>query len=568
MQRYPSIPEDERRLSEDLLRWRGDDPIGAFSAHFRERAPQARTEKRKLPLADRLAAYVIEGTKDGLEDDLGLALRSEAYGTALDVVNGPLMAGMEEVGRLFNANELIVAEVLQSASAMKAAVAFLEPHMEKAAASRLGRIVLATVKGDVHDIGKNLVDIVLTNNGFEVVNLGIKIPSERLIEAVQEHGPDLIGLSGLLVKSAQMMVTTAEDLREAGIEVPLLVGGAALSPAFTYGRIAPAYGAPVAYARDAMHGLDLARRFVAPDRRGPLLEELTVHREKAERARAAKAGTSRPAPAPRAPAAVATVERPSAPPTDRVVLPSVDLDEVWPWVNPQMLYGKHLGLRGNVAKAIREGDPKAEMLVRAVDDVKAIAQGGTMVVSAIYRFFPVRREGDRVHVLDPETGAERTFFDFPRQTRGDGLSVADFVAPDGETDHLGLFVVTAGHGIRERVSQLREDGRYLESHALGALAVETAEGAAEWLHARRRALWGFPDPDGTTMADRFRCAYRGCRYSFGYPACPDLEDQRKLFDLLDPSVIGVALTEGFMMDPEASVSALVVHHPAARYFAV
>ena len=191
----------------------------------------------------------------------------------LDVINGPLMAGMAEVGRLFNENELIVAEVLQSAAAMKAAVTYLEPRMEKNASARLGRIVLATVKGDVHDIGKNLVDIVLTNNGIEVENLGIKVPSERLIEAATASKPDLIGLSGLLVKSAQMMVTTAEDLRVAGVDVPLLVGGAALSPMFTYGRIAPAYGGPVAYARDAMHGLELARRFLDPVERPGLLQE-------------------------------------------------------------------------------------------------------------------------------------------------------------------------------------------------------------------------------------------------------------------------------------------------------
>ncbi|MHC5010653.1 MAG: homocysteine S-methyltransferase family protein, partial [Planctomycetota bacterium] len=260
MQRYPTIPEEERRLAEDLIEWRGEDPVAAFAAHFRGRKPRAMATHTDLSLADRLAAYIVEGTKEGLSADLDEALASPDYPEPLDIINGPLMAGMAEVGRLFNDNELIVAEVLQSAGAMKAAVTHLEGHMEKAEGAGRGRVVLATVKGDVHDIGKNLVDIVLSNNGFDVINLGIKIPSERLIEAVREHRPDLIGLSGLLVKSAQMMVTTAQDLREAGIDTPILVGGAALSPTFTYGRIAPQYGGAVAYARDAMHGLSLCNR--------------------------------------------------------------------------------------------------------------------------------------------------------------------------------------------------------------------------------------------------------------------------------------------------------------------
>src|SRR5438067_3646441 len=260
LERYPSIPEGERRLAEDLIHWRGDDPVAAFAAHFRGKTAVAkRSDRSALPLDERLARYIIEGSKDGLVEDLA---EKRTQAKPLEIINGPLMAGMDEVGRLFNDNELIVAEVLQSAEAMKAAVAYLEPFMEKTESATKGKVILATVKGDVHDIGKNLVEIILANNGFRVVNLGIKVPPEDLIAAFRTHRPDLIGLSGLLVKSAQQMVVTAEDLRAAGVRCPVLVGGAALSAKFTAAKIAPAYGELVCYANDAMQGLDLANKLV------------------------------------------------------------------------------------------------------------------------------------------------------------------------------------------------------------------------------------------------------------------------------------------------------------------
>ncbi|HLE97007.1 MAG TPA: homocysteine S-methyltransferase family protein, partial [Candidatus Thermoplasmatota archaeon] len=273
--RYASIPEGERRLAEDVLYSQGDDPIGRFSAHFRGREGTKKTKvtKPEGSLDERLARYIVEGTREGLAADLD---RKLAEGAApLDIINGPLMKGMGEVGRLFNANELIVAEVLQSAEAMKASVAHLRPHMPRTASATRGKIVLATVKGDVHDIGKNLVEIILSNNGYDIVNLGIKVPPEELVRAVAEHRPDAIGLSGLLVKSAQQMAITARDLRAAGVDVPLLVGGAALTSRFTATRIAPEYGAPVLYAKDAMVGLDLANRLLgAPEGRAGLLESV------------------------------------------------------------------------------------------------------------------------------------------------------------------------------------------------------------------------------------------------------------------------------------------------------
>ncbi len=265
MQRYTTIPEAERKLSEDLIWNRGDDPVAAFAAHFRDRAPRSTVEERSaLPLDERLAKCIIEGSKEGLADDLDLAMQERA---PLDIINGPLMAGMDEVGRQFNANQLIVAEVLQSAEAMKFAVSHLEPHMERSDAAVRGRVLLATVKGDVHDIGKNLVEIIMSNNGYHVVNLGIKVPPQDLIAGYREHLPDIIGLSGLLVKSAQMMVETVQDFRVAGIRAPVMVGGAALSNRFTRLRIAPEYDGLVAYAPDAMTGLALANLIQDADER-------------------------------------------------------------------------------------------------------------------------------------------------------------------------------------------------------------------------------------------------------------------------------------------------------------
>ncbi|MFZ0888905.1 MAG: dihydropteroate synthase, partial [Candidatus Binataceae bacterium] len=278
LERYVSMPEEERGLAEDLIWWRGEDPIAAFAAYFRARKAKPSVEQRKsMPLDERLALYILEGSKGGLTEDLDEALRTRR---PLEIINGPLMKGMDEVGRRFNQNQMIVAEVLQSAEAMKAAVAYLEPHMEKTESANRGRIVLATVKGDVHDIGKNLVDIILSNNGYRVVNLGIKVPPEELIKACREHHPDAIGLSGLLVKSAQMMVATAQDLKGAGIDCPLLVGGAALSARFTRLKIAPEYDGVVAYANDAMEGLKLANQLMDREVRAALKIELAEQSRK------------------------------------------------------------------------------------------------------------------------------------------------------------------------------------------------------------------------------------------------------------------------------------------------
>ena len=566
LERYPSIPEEERRLAEDLIHWRGDDPVAAFAAHFRGKTAVAkRSDRSALPLDERLARYIIEGSKDGLVEDLA---EKRTQAKPLEIINGPLMAGMDEVGRLFNDNELIVAEVLQSAEAMKAAVAYLEPFMEKTESATKGKVILATVKGDVHDIGKNLVEIILANNGFRVVNLGIKVPPEDLIAAFRTHRPDLIGLSGLLVKSAQQMVVTAEDLRAAGVRCPVLVGGAALSAKFTAAKIAPAYGELVCYANDAMQGLDLANKLVDGRTREAAAAEV-----QAAQARLREA----PAPAAkRAAPAVASLIRhdqpiPTPPDLKRHVLDRFPLEEIFPYLNPAMLYGKHLGLRGNLEALLAAGDEKARRLRERVAAVEnELLATGAMEARAVYKFFPAQSEGETIFLYGPDRRVVESFT-FPRQSTGEGLCLADFVAPRGTglTDYAALFAVSCGAGVRDVAERWKAEGRFLDSHIVQALAIEGAEAFAELLHRRLREMWGFPDPPEMTMSERFKARYRGVRVSFGYPACPRLEDQEKLFRVLDvEGTIGVRLTEGYMMDPEASVSALVFHHPEARYFVI
>ena len=565
LERFASIPEDEVKLAEDLLWNRGDDPIAAFAAHFRGAESRTKKKTSDLPLDERLAQYVIEGTKDGLIEDIE---RKMADTPPLEIINGPLMRGMDEVGRLFNDNQLIVAEVLQSAEAMKAAVAHLEPHMEKKDTSGKGTVVLATVKGDVHDIGKNLVEIILSNNGYRVVNLGIKVPPQALVEAVREHRPDAIGLSGLLVKSAQQMVVTGEDLREAGIDLPLLVGGAALSSRFTRTRIAPAYGGPTLYAKDAMDGLGILNAVRA---RG--VETVVAEQEEAmaSRAPAKKKRPLAPEGSRRSADVRSDLPVPAVPDRERHVEVFDDLDRVWSYVNPQMLYGKHMGYRGRIEKGLREKDPTLLKLVEQIDAVKQECREGRMKVRAVWQWWPAEAEGNEIVFYDAPTGGEEVArVRLPRQRRENGLCLSDYVLPPGPEgrDHVGLFVTTAGEGIVAEAERAKEAGEYVRSHALQVLALESAEAAAEMLHQKMRADLGFADPEDVTDRDLFRAAYRGKRYSFGYPACPDLEGQTVLFELLDPSVIGVELTEGFMMEPEASVSALVFHHPDARYYDV
>jgi len=598
LERFASIPQHERELAENLLfshppkdvpaehssaellhnvpaDWREQKKeqraavnqyhIAAIAEYFRTAKKKEKKLAADLPLDERLANYIIEGTRDGLIADLE---RKRAEGAApLEIINGPLMTGMAEVGRLFNANELIVAEVLQSAEAMKASVNHLEQFMEKADTAKRGKIVLATVKGDVHDIGKNLVEIILKNNGYDVVNLGIKVPPEELIKAYLQHHPDAIGLSGLLVKSAQQMVITASDLKDAGIEIPLLVGGAALSARFTQTKIAPSYGRAVCYAKDAMTGLRLMNQLMDPATREQVLHEHAAAGNGFAVATTVKVTEIRKIT--RSPKVRTDLPIPKVGYLDKKVRLVPDLNEVWSYINPFMLYGRHMGFRGDFEKRFAQRDPKAVELFESMEEVKRDA-AEFMKPRAVWQFFEAEADGEAMHLFVPGGAEPVHTFRFPRQRVGDFLCLSDYVLPpqNGKRDHIALFVVTAGEGVRERSEKAKNEGYYFKSHGMQALAIESAEACAEWLHRRIREDWGFPDPPEMTMAQRFTSRYRGKRYSFGYPACPNLEDQAGIWKLLRPEEIGVQLTEGFMMDPEASVSALVFHHPDCTYFSV
>ena len=584
--RFPAIAAEEVALAEAVLFEGSEAAIAAFAARFQAARRQTDTDVT-LPAEERLRRMIVDGRRSGLEVTLDELLERM---DPLAIVNGPLLAGMDEVGRLFGSGQLIVAEVLVSAEVMQAAVEYLQPHLGTADLAGRGSLLLATVRGDVHDIGKNLVNIVFSSNGYRVVDLGVQCPSDRLVAAWQEHRTDLIGLSGLLVRSAQQMAATAADLTAAGISVPLLVGGAALSGAFTRQQIAPAYAGEVRYVSHAMAGLtaaqELLRSSAPPEIGVQRLEASAPAHRGDEAARAREEGCTRAgpaltslragdaaepsgldgAPSPTALAPPSPSHVPPPPDYVRHVLPELPLDDVFSHLNWQMLLGKHLGVRGVVKRLLEAHDVRAEEVARRVEALQdAAAARQWLQPSAVFQFYRAIGCGDNVVVLDP-AGREIAVLPFARQAREPHACAADWVSPDpAARDTVALFVTTAGSGVEERAAELRSAGCLADSIALQALALETAEAAAEWLHRRLRTLWGFPDPPEMTMEERFRAAYRGIRLSFGYPACPALEPQVELFRLLEPDLIGVHLTESYMMAPEASVSAVVFHHPEGRY---
>ena len=570
LERFASISKEEIELAEKLLFETTDETLAVFTDFYRGKKKEKINSLENLTLDERLAYYVVEGTKEGLLDDLAIALTT--YSAPLDIINGPLMNGMKEVGRLFNDNQLIVAEVLQSAEVMKTAVSFLEGYMDKnVSSSTKGKVILATVKGDVHDIGKNLVDIILSNNGYEVIDLGIKVPPAELVSAIKKEQPNIVGLSGLLVKSAQQMVLTAADMKQAGIDVPILVGGAALSRKFTDTKISREYDGLVLYAKDAMNGLSLANQLTNQEEFSLLKQE---HEKKKQTLLAMPTkdyvkpvitGIKRKTIDPKAPVFVPQD-------TKKHIVTNYTIGHIKPYINKQMLLGHHLGLKGKIDVLLKQKDEKAVQLNDMIEQLLLEAEQNNWILpKAVYRFYPAQSDGNKIYIYDPDDVSKRLeTFDFPRQEREPYLCLADYLKPidSGVMDYVAFFAVTAGTGIRQAAEQLKRDGRFLESHALQSLALETAEGLAEFIHRQIRDRWGFPDPTNFTMKERFAAKYQGQRFSFGYPACPELEDQKKLCGLLSPEDIGIILSEECMMEPEASVSAMVFAHPDARYFNV
>ncbi|MBT3231248.1 MAG: methionine synthase [Calditrichaeota bacterium] len=568
LKRYPTISDEDRKLAENLLLTGDNKSIMDFTTRFRDVSPQSTEDEwAELTTPEKVSRAVVEANREGLEINLAEMLEKMS---PLDLINGPLMAGMDEVGTLFGDNRLIVAEVLESAEVMKAAVDFIRPYFPPGESVAIkGKMLIATVKGDVHDIGKNLVDMILSNNGFEIINLGIKVPPAKLIEAVAEHNPAMIGLSGLLVRSAHQMVATAEDLNAAGIKLPMLVGGAALTKKFVETQIAPAYESPTFYASDAMQGLGLANKIVVPEK----LAELITQQQADAVKRTEKAKAVKPAKPQAKKEPVSSVwiesEVPEPPDYEEHILKELPFDEVFDLINPQMLLGKHLGVTKLKA---RMKDPNDTKLIDLQKRIKTVAaegrKAGILSPRALYRWFPASPGTDIIKVTVPGS-IDTVTFNFPREKGDTGTCAADWLRPPRlGGDSIGLFVTTSGTDTIDRAAEMRAEGRLLDSMILQAVAIELAEATAEWVHIRMRREWGIPDPQDTDLDYQFKTKYRGIRLSFGYPACPDLADQRPLFDLLKPERIGVSLTEGMMMSPESSVSAVVFHHQEGKYYAV
>ncbi|QEU81331.1 methionine synthase [Streptomyces subrutilus] len=520
-----------------------------------------------LPLEERLRRRIIDGEKNGLDADLAEALETRP---ALDIVNDTLLEGMKVVGELFGSGQMQLPFVLQSAEVMKTAVAYLEPHMEKTDADGKGTIVLATVRGDVHDIGKNLVDIILTNNGYNVVNIGIKQPVSAILEAAQEHRADVIGMSGLLVKSTVIMKENLQELnqRKLAADYPVILGGAALTRAYVEQDLHEIYEGEVRYARDAFEGLRLMDALIAVKRGvpGATLPELKQRRV-AKRAAPALQVEEPEEPGGRSDTAVDNPV-PTPPFWGTRVVKGIPLKDYASWLDEGALFKGQWGL-----KQARAGGATYEELVESEGRPRLrglldkLHTENLLEAAVVYGYFPCVSKDEDLIILD-EQGNERTRFTFPRQRRGRRLCLADFFRPEesGETDVVGLQVVTVGSKIGEATARLFEADAYREYLELHGLSVQLAEAMAEYWHARVRSELGFAGEDPAQVEDMFDLKYRGARFSLGYGACPDLEDRAKIADLLQPERIGVHLSEEFQLHPEQSTDAIVIHHPEAKYF--
>ncbi|MFG2355428.1 methionine synthase [Streptomyces sp. NPDC048521] len=567
--------EEEVQTALDLIhdrRTEGYDPLQKLMQLFEGATAKSlkagkAEELAALPLEERLKRRIIDGERNGLEADLDAALQDRP---ALEIVNETLLDGMKVVGELFGSGQMQLPFVLQSAEVMKAAVAYLEPHMEKSDAEGKGTIVLATVRGDVHDIGKNLVDIILSNNGYNVVNLGIKQPVSAILEAAEEHRADVIGMSGLLVKSTVIMKENLEELNQRGLgaRFPVILGGAALTRAYVEQDLHEIYEGEVRYARDAFEGLRLMDALIGV-KRGVPGAKLPELKQRRVRATAAVEVEERPQEG-HVRSDVATDNPVPAPPFwGTRVVKGIQLKEYASWLDEGALFKGQWGL-----KQARTGEgPTYEELVetegrpRLRGLLDRLQTENLLEAAVVYGYFPCVSKDDDLIVLD-EQGNERTRFTFPRQRRGRRLCLADFFRPEesGETDVVGFQVVTVGSRIGERTAELFEANAYRDYLELHGLSVQLAEALAEYWHARVRAELGFAGEDPADIEDMFSLKYRGARFSLGYGACPDLEDRAKIAELLKPERIGVHLSEEFQLHPEQSTDAIVIHHPEAKYF--
>ncbi len=572
------LGEDGLPIQRDLIHGRrqgGYDPLVAFMGSFEKAAQvggQAQTDEMALPVEERLKKRIIDGKKLGI--DKHLAEARQKY-QPLEIINNILLDGMKTVGELFGSGQMQLPFVLQSAETMKAAVAYLEQFMEKAEGAEKGVIVLATVKGDVHDIGKNLVDIILSNNGYKVKNLGIKQQIDTILDVAEQCKADAVGMSGLLVKSTVVMKENLELMSSRGITIPVICGGAALNRGYVEGALAAAYSSgEVYYGTDAFTGLKLmdelcghteTRTLTGPGRKK--VKARFESREDEERKALAQAYKYVPSDVPPA----ARIPEPPFFGT-RVLRPAdIKLDEVFTYINRRALFRgqwqyrrgrrSELEYRQFVSEVV---EPKFHEWCQRIVDKKLLDP------HLVYGYFPCDSHENTLYVYDPETGAERCTFNFPRQPDGRHLCISDYFSrkSTGKRDVLGVQLVTMGARASQVADELFKADRYDDYLHFHGLAVETAEGLAEYWHQRVRRELNITANEYANIEQLFNQAYQGSRYSFGYPACPHLEDQVQLLSLLGADRIGVTLSDEFQLVPEQSTSAIILHHPEARYFSI
>jgi 5-methyltetrahydrofolate--homocysteine methyltransferase len=595
------IGEQELKVARDLIYDRREfdgevctyDPLTHFTTLFENvKAKSAKKASKGETVEERLKNHIIDGEKIGLEAELTTALKTYP---ALDIINNILLEGMKVVGDLFGSGQMQLPFVLQSAEAMKAAVRFLEPFMEKkGGATAKGTMVLATVKGDVHDIGKNLVDIILTNNGYRVINLGIKQTIDAILSSYEEHKADAIGMSGLLVKSTLIMKDNLELMNERGIKVPVVLGGAALTRKYVEDDLKSIYDGTLFYARDAFAGLHTMDKLMSGDSH--------VVPEQAKAASAAASGNGdladdaedlvgedaklglRKAAKPRGVSKVSgdtthtvrsdvhtDVPIPEAPFFGSRVALDIPIEDVFAYINETALFKGQWQFKQGRTSAEDYQVLVAEKVRPVYEELKQrSAREGLLVPRAVYGYFPAQSSGNDLIIYDADTKAERTRFTFPRQPAGKRLCLADYFASvdSGRMDVVAFHLVTVGRRASEYAQELFKRDNYAEYLYFHGLSVESAEALAELWHKRIREELGIANNDAKNLNELFRQGYQGSRFSFGYPACPNLEDQAKLFELLDPARIDVELTEEFQLEPEQSTSAIVIHHPEARYFSI
>ncbi len=553
------------------------DPLTELMAHYAGRGTGGKERTVAAgPVEERLKNRIIDGDKVGLQADLDEGLKSHG---ALEIINTILLDGMKVVGELFGSGQMQLPFVLQSAEVMKSAVAYLEQFMDKADATSKGTMVLATVKGDVHDIGKNLVDIILTNNGYKVVNLGIKCPVETMLHAAGEHGASAIGMSGLLVKSTLIMKENLEVMNERQLNIPVILGGAALTRRYVEQDLRSIYGGKVLYANDAFDGLRYMEQIAAGTVEYPSTADSADHEEVLTGAEAKIAMAERedaryaapPAPAGDAQRSAVRTDGPvPAPPFWGVrVIQDIPLADVFAYINEvALIRGQWQVRKGKLTedqyRVLLNGKILPE-LTRLKE--QAVAER-LLQPKVVYGYFPCRSAGNDLIICNEDMKSERMRFTFPRQSGDRHLCLADYFASaeSGKMDVVAFMLVTMGRVASEYSAKLFAADNYREYLYFHGLSVESAEALAELWHKRIRTELGIDGKDASDIRRLFSQGYQGSRYSFGYPACPSLEDQTKLFALLGGERIGVVLTEEYSLEPEQSTNAIIVHHSAARYF--